>query len=318
MNDLIFVTLSTFAEYAQMPMERLKQSGYPYRINDSGKRMSPAEVIEQAGDVTGLIAGVEPYSEDTLARLPKLKCISRVGVGTDSIDHEACREREIGILNTPDEPAIAVAELTLGGILSLLRRLNTLTALTRARQWKRVPGNLLHGKCVGIVGLGRIGKRVTALLKPFGVQIVAYDPVRNVQWAADNGVAYITLDELLRGSDIVCLHASGGDGAFIIGRPELAVMKQGSLLINMARGSMVDDGALAEALKSGQIGGAALDVYPEEPYKGPLCDCEQVVLTPHEATLTIETRVAMEDHAVENLVDYLNERNQDASLIGRR
>lgn len=308
MNDLIFVTLSTFAEYAQTPLERLKQSGYSYRINESGKRMTPAEVIAKAGEATGLVAGVEPYSQETLARLPHLKCISRVGVGTDSIDHDACRELGIAILNTPDEPAIAVAELTVGGILSLLRRLNTLTELTKARQWKRVAGNLLQGKCVGIVGMGRIGKRVTALLKPFGVQIVAYDPVRDVQWAADNGVAYITLDDLLRGSDIVCLHASGGDGTFKIGRPELAVMKQGALLINMARGNMLDDGALAEALKSGQIGGAALDVYPEEPYKGPLCDCEQVVLTPHEATLTIETRVAMEDHAVENLVDYLNER----------
>lgn len=310
MNDRIFVTLSTFAEFAQTPLERLKQSGYPYQINASGKRMTPAGVIEKAGDCTGLIAGVEPYSEETLARMPYLKCISRVGVGTDSIDHTACQKRGIAILNTPDEPAIAVAELTVGGILALLRRLKILTDLTKARQWKRISGNLLQGKCVGIIGLGRIGKRVAVLLKAFGVRIVAYDPVQDDEWARKNDTAYVTLGNLLRSSDIVCLHASGGDGKLRIGRSELDVMKQGALLISMARGNMVDDVALAEALKSGKMGGAALDVYPEEPYTGPLCDCEQVIMTPHEATLTIETRVAMEDHAVENLINYLNDQRK--------
>lgn len=310
MNDLVFVTLSTFAEYAKTPVERLKKSGYPYRINQSGKRMTPVEVIELAGDCTGLVAGVEPYSEKTLDQLPYLKCISRVGVGTDSIDHEACRKRGIAILNTPDEPAIAVAELTLGCILSLLRKLNTLTDLTKARQWKRVPGNLLQGKRIGIIGLGRIGKRVASLVKAFGARIVAYDPVQDEQWAQENGTVYVALERLLGTADVVCLHASGGDGTFRMGNSELGIMKQGALLINMARGNMVDDVALAEALKSGKIAGAALDVYPEEPYKGPLCDCEQVVLTPHEATLTIETRVAMEDHAVENLVTYLNDKGK--------
>lgn len=308
MNDLIFVTLSTFSEYAQTPIERLKKSGYPYRVNPSGKRLSPTEVIEMAGDCTGLIAGVEPYSEKTLDQLPYLKCISRVGVGIDSIDQAACRKRGIAILNTPDEPAIAVAELTIGCILALLRKLNTLTELTKSRQWKRIPGNLLQGKLVGIIGLGRIGRRVTVLLQAFGVEIVAYDPVQDDQWAQENGAAYVTLERLLRSADIVCLHASGGDGTLRIGKSELDIMKQGAFLINMARGNMVDDVELAQALMSDRIGGAALDVYPEEPYTGPLCDCQQVILTPHEATLTIETRVGMENRAVESLINYLNNK----------
>ena len=308
MNDLVFVTLSTFAEYDQAPLERLKESGYPYRINGSGKRMTPAEVIEMAGECAGLIAGVEPYSGETLAQLPHLKCISRVGVGIDSIDQEACEKRGIAILNTPDEPSIAVAELTAGCILSLLRRLHTLTDLTRSRQWKRIPGNLLQGKCVGIIGLGRIGRRVAKLLQAFGARIAAYDPVQDPPWAEENGVNYMTLETLLGISDVICLHASGGDGTFRMGNAELSTMKQGSLLINMARGNMVDDVALAKALTSGKLGGAALDVYPQEPYTGPLCDCKEIVLTPHEATLTIETRVAMEDHAVENLIAYLNDK----------
>ena len=309
MNDLVFVTLSTFSEYDQAPLERLKESGYPYRINGSGKRMTPAEVIEMAGDCTGLIAGVEPYSEETLSQLPHLKCISRVGVGIDSIDQEACEKRRIAILNTPDEPAIAVAELTTGCILSLLRRLHTLTDFTRSRQWKRIPGNLLQGKRVGIIGLGRIGRRVAKLLQAFGAWIVAYDPVQDLHWARENGVVYVTLETLLGTADVICLHASGGDGTFRMGDVELGMMKKGSLLINMARGNMVDDVALAQALMGGTLAGAALDVYPEEPYSGPLCDCQEIILTPHEATLTIETRVAMEEHAVENLIAYLN-KNQ--------
>jgi D-3-phosphoglycerate dehydrogenase len=270
--------------------------------------MTPAEVVEEAGDCTGIIAGVEPYSEETLNRLPHLRCISRAGVGTDSIDHSACRKRGIAVLNTPDEPAVAVAELTVGCILSLLRKLHALTDLTKSRQWKRIPGRLLQGKLVGIIGMGRIGKRVALLLKAFGARIVACDPVEDIPWGDKNDVANVALDDLLRKSDIVCLHASGGNGNLRIAKPELDIMKQGAILINMARGNMVDDVALAEALMSGKIAGAALDVYPEEPYTGPLCDCEQVILTPHEATLTVETRIAMEDRAVENLINYLNDK----------
>ena len=310
MKDLVFVTLSTFAEYAQTPIELLIKGGYPYRVNPSGKRMAPAEVIAAAGDCTGLIAGVELYSEATLDQLPYLKCISRVGVGIDSIDQEACRKRGIAILNTPDEPAIAVAELTIGCILSLLRKLNTLTDFAKSRQWKRIPGNLLKGKLVGIIGLGRIGRRVAVLLQAFGVRIVAYDPVQDDRWAQENGVVYITQERLLQSADVVCLHASGGDGTLRIGHAELNIMKQGALLINMARGNMVDDVELAQALMSGRIGGAALDVFPEEPYTGPLCDCQQIIMTPHEATLTIETRIAMENRAVKNLINYLNDKGR--------
>ena len=310
MNKIIYVTLSTFAEYSQTPIDLLEKSGFPYKINSSGKRMTPAEVIELAGSSSGLIAGVEQYSEETLDQLPSLKCISRVGVGIDNIDLAACKKKGISVLNTPDEPIIAVAELTVGCILSLLRKLNTLTELTKSRQWKRIPGNLLQGKLVGIIGLGRIGKRVAGLLQCFGARIIAYDPVVDNKWAQENNVAYVEFETLLQDADIICLHASGSNDKFKIGRAEFNTMKQGALLVNMARGGMVDDVELAKMLASGKIGGAALDVYPQEPYTGPLCDSDQVVLTPHEATLTIETRVAMETLAVENLINYLNNNSK--------
>lgn len=305
MTKTIYVTLSTFAEYSLEPVELLKQSGLSYQMNTTGRRMTPDEVVQYAGDAEGLVAGVEPYSEETVAKLPSLKCISRVGVGTDSIDHEACKKRGIGILNTPEEPVIAVAELTVGCILSLLRRLPTLTHLTKSRQWKRVPGNLVMGKKVGIIGLGRIGRRVTMLLKCLGAHIIAFDPVKDLQWAKENQVNYVELDQLFKESDIVLIHASAGNNPFMIGQAELLQMKQGAFLVNMARGNMVDDAELAKSLNSGHIAGAAMDVYPQEPYSGPLCDCENVVLTPHEATLTVETRVAMEKKAVANLLNYL-------------
>ena len=301
----ILVTLSTFAAYDPAPLNRLAQSGFRYAVNPSGKRMTPDEVIAAGAACLGLIAGVEPYKAETLDRLPRLKAISRVGVGIDSIDLEACRRREIAVLNTPDEPAIAVAELTLAMMLGLLRKLVELTALTRARRWQRIPGNLLAGKTVGIVGLGRIGRRVAGLVRAFGAVAVACDPVQDTVWTSANDVRYLPFEDLLRVSDIVTLHASGGENGLYIGTAEIAAMKSGALLINMARGGMVDDEALAEALASGHLGGAGLDVFAHEPYMGPLCDSERAILTPHEATLTKETRVAMEDHAVENLINFL-------------
>lgn len=305
----IFVTLSTFGEYSEAPIKLLEECGFSFATNPYGRRMAPGEVVQAGRQSLGLIAGVERYTAETLMRLPRLRCISRCGSGLDSIDLDEARRRGIAVLETPDEPVPAVAEMTVALMLALLRQLPKVDALTRRRKWQRVPGRLLAGKTVGLVGLGRIGRKVAELVQPFGAAVIGADPDPDRTWARGHGVIVVDLAVLLARSDIVSIHASGSqDRPLRFGAAELAAMKRGAWLINMARGDMVDDVALADALASGYLSGAGLDVFPQEPYRGPLCDSDRVILSPHQATLTRETRAAMELRAVENLLGALRDR----------
>lgn len=302
----ILVTLSTFSVDSDGPLKFLKESGFTFQTNPYGRRMKPGEVVELGRDCRGLVAGVEKYSAETLAQLPNLRCISRSGAGIDNIDLPEARRRGIAVLNTPDEPTGAVAELTLAIMLALLRQLPKANSLMHERKWERVTGYLLAGKTVGIIGLGRIGRRVAKLVQAFDATVVGTDPYPDREWVDTNGVQLLEVPELLAQADIVSIHASTlSTHPLCLGAAELARMKRGACLINMARGDMVDDAALNEALLSGQLNGAGLDVFPEEPYRGSLCDNHRVILLPHQATLTVETRTAMETRAVKNLVSYL-------------
>ena len=302
----VLVTLSTFAAHSKVPLKLLEQSGLTFQINPLGRRMKPEEVVGLGRDCRGLVAGVEEYSAKTLSQLPRLRCISRCGAGIDNIDLDAARQREIEILNTPDEPCAAVAELTLALMLALLRELPKVNLLMHERQWKRVPGRLLKGKTVAVVGLGRIGQRVTQLLQALGVKVVGVDPKLDRAWADARGIELLPLEAALKRAEIVSIHASSSEEhPLCFGTQELGRMKPGTWLINTARGDLLDDRALDEALRSGHLSGAGLDVYFEEPYDGPLCSNDRVILSPHQATLTVETRVAMETRAVENLLNCL-------------
>jgi D-3-phosphoglycerate dehydrogenase len=305
-TDTIFVTLSTFAEHDATPLEMLKRSGFPLLINTSSKRITSQQLLSMGRDATVVIAGVEPYDAATIDHLPALKCISRCGAGTDSVDLEAAKKRGIAVLNTPEVPVQAVAELAVTMMLALSRNLRKQTELMHRHEWIRIEAHLLAGKSVGLVGLGHIGRRVAELLAPFGTQLCASDPCANSTWAEAHAVTLMPLEQILTSCDIVSLHAkSSADHPLHIGKAEIAAMKRGAMLINLARGNMVDEAALYDALTSGQLSGAGLDVYPEEPYQGRLCDLDNVLLTPHAATLTVETRVSMELECVEKALRFL-------------
>jgi len=306
MNDLIFVALSTFAAEDRRPLELLESSGFPFRIHETGKRITREELVRDGIDAKVIIAGVEPYDSLTLGQLPSLRCISRCGVGVDAIDLPEARKHGIAVTNTPGIPTEAVAELALSMILALSRDLLRQTNLMRARKWERITGHLLEGRSVGIVGLGSIGKRVAQLCKAFNAHIFVYDPLVSNSTAQSLGVTLVDMKDLLHEADIVSLHASkNSEQPLKLGPIEFASMKRGAIVINLARGEMIDDSALVDALKSGHIAGAGLDVFSEEPYTGPLCDFEQVILTPHSATLTVETRAGMELQCVENAIRFI-------------
>jgi D-3-phosphoglycerate dehydrogenase len=304
MNDWIFVTLSSFAEYDREPLRMLESSGLPFQIHRTGKRITTAELVDQGRDAAVVVAGVEPYDAETIRQLPALRCISRCGVGVDSIDLEAARARGIAVLNTPDQPTAAVAELALAMMLALCRNLPRQIAHARRAEWQRLEGHLLGRLRVGLVGFGRIGRRVAELLKPFGSEIWASDPA--VTSGSIAGITFVSLGRLLTDCDVVSIHAARStEQPLAIGAAEIAGMKRGAILINLSRGGMVDEGGLHDALVSGQLAGAGLDVYADEPYRGALCGLDNVVLTPHSATLTVETRAAMERESVINALRFL-------------
>lgn len=306
MNNQIYVALSSFAADDRRPLELLEASGYPFRIHVTGKRITPAELLQDGKDAAVILAGVEPYSSETLGQLSQLRCISRCGVGVDAIDLKAAKQRGVTVANTPGIPTDAVAELTLAMFLALSRNLHLQANAMHARKWERLTAHSLSGRTVGLIGLGRIGRRVAELCLAFKAKVLAYDTQVDISVLGDLGISIVTKEKLLQEADIVSLHASKSSRQVqLIGAQELIAMKRGSILVNLARGEMIDESALVAALKSGHLSGAGLDVFGAEPYAGPLCDFEQVILTPHSATNTIETRSAMELQCVENALRFL-------------
>jgi len=306
MSNRIFVALSSFAEHDQRPLQLLERSGFPFTLHKSGKRITKNELLAHAKDAKVILAGVEVYDSSLLAELKHLRCISRCGVGTDSIDMQYAKLHEICVTNTPGIPNDAVAELALAMFLALSRDLFRQAQSMREMRWERRKAHLLSGRTIGIIGYGNIGRRVAQLCLAFNARVVIFDPLVNFNDPLSGNVSFVDLDTLLKEADIVSLHASKlSKTPFLMGHREFGLMKLGSFLVNLARGDMVDEQALIEALSSGHLSGAGLDVYQNEPYKGKLCEFDQVILSPHSATNTIETRSEMELMCVENALEFL-------------
>jgi D-3-phosphoglycerate dehydrogenase len=301
----IFVALSTFAEFDREPVKKLQESDIPFKIHSSGKRITREELLADAVDATIIIAGVEPYTSDVFSALPKLKCIVRLGVGIDAIDLAAAKERNVTVLNTPDIPTTAVAELAISLIFALSRNLRPQSNSMGNRKWERLESHLVSGKTIGIFGFGRIGRKLAEFCKPFGVTILVCDPFLPNEAIQQSDITFTDKETLLEKADIISIHAAKSEKP-IIGYDDYLKMKKGVILINLSRGGMIDEAGLIEALQSGYIAGAGLDVFEKEPYSGALCDFGNVILTPHSATLPVETRVAMEIECVDKALRFIN------------
>ncbi len=299
----VLMALSTFGDCGEEPSRLLESTGWDVVYNPHGRRLVRDEIVELGASAEGVLAGVEPYDAWVIERMPKLRVISRAGVGTDNVDRNAADARGVVVRNTPDVVIQPVAEMAVAMAMSLMRRLTRSTESLRARAWEKHSGRLLSGSTVGVVGLGRIGRRTAELFVALGAQVIGCDPFADARWATAAGVRVVELGELLAASDVVSLHLTAED--FVLGVEELSLMRDGAILLNLARGRYVDEDALHQALAGGRLAGAGLDVFPEEPYSGKLCDLPDVVLTPHVATLTRESRLQMEVEAVENLIESL-------------
>ena len=214
-----------------------------------------------------------------------------------NVDLKAAKELGIKVCSTPEAPVQAVAELTLGAMLNLLRMIPQMDKDLHEGKWIKRTGSQLEEKTVAIIGFGRIGRCVAKLLSPFKVRIVVVDPF--LKEVPDN-ITSVPLEDALASADIIAIHSSGKD--CVMGAREFAMIKKGAFLLNAARGDLIDEKTLITALKDGSVAGAWLDTFNQEPYNGPLREYPQVILTPHVGSYTKECRSRMEMEAVENLI----------------
>ena len=246
MNNMkVLISTSTFSEYNKEPFEMLNKSGLSVVLNPFKRKLKESEIKDLIKDVDLLIAGTETLSRGVLESARILKVVSRCGGGLDNVDLNAAKELGIKVFNTPDAPVAAVAELTIGLIMNLLRKVSLMNTDMRNGKWEKLMGNLLHKKRVGIKGFGRIGKNVAVLLLPFGCEIAYADPfVEDGQL----GLRRLCLEELLAWADIITLHVSTHET--LIGEKEFRLMKKGAWLVNASRGGVVDETILYKYLEN--------------------------------------------------------------------
>jgi len=272
--------------------------------------LAPAALRQALADCEALIvrSGTKVTAE-ALQGAASLKVIGRAGAGVDNIDVEAATRRGILVMNTPGGNTVSACELTMAMMLALARRLPQADARVRAGEWPRKEsmGTELQGKRLGIIGLGRIGSHVARRALAFGMEVVAYDPFVTEERARRLEVKLIGLDELLATSDVITIHAPRNrDTERLINASAFAKMKDGALLINCARGGIVDENALVDALKSGKVAGCALDVFEKEPPVGnPLLAFDQVIATPHVGATTREAQTNVATQIAHQVVAFL-------------
>ena len=300
MSKLVIST-SSFDVEGNSSLNHLVNSGMHIVRNSYKRKLTEDEAIELLGeDTIGMIAGIEPLTERVFSSAKNLKVVSRCGAGLDSVELAAAELHGISVFNTPEAPAQAVAELTMGLMLAALRRICQTDRLLRANEWPRMQGQLFAAQTVGIIGLGHIGKRVARLSQAFDARVIAHDPHID---PTSHGVESVSLEELFAEANVISLHVPyTTDTHHLLDAKSFARMKPGSIIINAARGGLIDEAALDEALISGHLGMAALDVFEQEPYHGPLTKNDRMILTSHIGSLAKESRKCMELEAAENLL----------------
>ena len=299
----VFITTSSFATFSTEPLDLLAKNGIFFEMNSKGRKLTSKEVTTSLFRYDGVIAGTEKYAKETLKKLTNLKVISRLGVGLDNIDIEQAKKQNIQIYKTQTSPAPAVAELTLGLILDVLRKISLQNNWLKSGKWKKNMGKLLCNKTLGIIGLGTIGKKLVGITKGLNLQYLAYDIQKNESFAKKSDVHYTLFEELLQNSDIISIHLNLTDETHhLIDYSAFKKMKRNAVLVNTSRGEIIDEKSLMKALDEKLIQGAGLDVFEDEPYHGPLLKYDNVTLTPHIGSYAKEIRMKMELEVAQNLI----------------
>jgi len=301
----VLVTTHPFGEIDRDPITLLETEGIPFTPNPFRRRFAEEELAAMIGPYEALIAGTEPITEAILNKAENLRLIARVGIGLDSVALNAARRRGIAVTYTPSAPSPAVAELTIGQMLALLRKTVAVDHEIRDGAWHRRIGRRLALMTVGIIGVGRIGRLVIGHLKGWSPRVLANDLKRDPDFSKQSGCVWTDVDTIYREADIISLHVPLTTRTRgMIGERELAMMKPDAILINTARGELIDEAALAKTLRKRPAFSAALDVFHEEPYFGELATLNNCVLSSHIGSTTRDCRLRMELEAAQEVVRY--------------
>lgn len=304
----VLITTVPFAQTNSIPLELLYEVGIHVDINPYGRKILPAELGDLIGDYELLIAGTEVIDRDVLEKAKRLKCISRVGIGLDGVDLNFARELGIQLAYTPDAPAPAVAELTIGLLLSLARGIHVANAQIHQGKWERIYGKRIPEMTIGVIGAGRIGGRVLRRLGSFGSPRVLVNDIQpNYSICDDLKIEWVDKQTIYQESDVITFHLPlTRSTQNLVTAKEIELMKEDVLLINTARGGIINENDLALALEAGRVAGAAVDVFVQEPYTGPLARLENCILTAHMGSMSRDCRNAMELQAVQEIIRFLN------------
>lgn len=313
----VVITTLNFTDTALSKLKEAGLNAWKYRGPALGAGVSEDILYEAVKDANVIIAGTETYSPGLLRRLTKLKFISRNGIGYDAIDLNALKELGIGLTRTTGFVEGAVAEHVMAYILYFSRRVDAQNKSMHEHVWKPTLEPGAKGKTLALYGFGGIGKEIAKRAVPFKMNVIYYCRHPNLEDEKTYGVKYVDEETLLREGDFLSLNVPLTDSTFhLIDKNKLSLMKTGSILINIARGPVIDEFAVADALKSGKLGAAAVDVFPTEPCtNSPLADCPTAVLTPHTASSTVENSAEMNIAAVENVLNYLKGSLDDKYLV---
>lgn len=305
----VFVSTHPFSSTSKEPMKLLQENNFDVKLNPFEHKMTSQELAKEIKDSEILIAGTEKITEEVFQNAPKLKLISRVGIGLDGVDFELCKKYGVRVAYTPDAPTMAVAELCVAMILDLARQITITDKNIRVGVWKRHMGTLLYGKTIGIFGMGRIGKSLVHLLSSFNVKFLVHDINPDIAFGRLYNVNFVSKEEVLKNSDVISVNIPlKKDTLDYITSKELSLMEPHAIVINTARGGIINENDLYDALKEKIIAGAAVDVFEEEPYSGKLIELENCLLTCHMGASTIDSRTDMEVQAVEETIRFKNKK----------
>jgi D-3-phosphoglycerate dehydrogenase len=301
----VLITTVPFGEIDRLPLDLLEKSNIDYVINPLNKKLSEDQLVELITDFDAVIAGTEEITEKVMTTASNLKLISRVGIGLDSVDLLAAERLKIGVSYTPDAPAPAVADLTIGLMYSLLRKTHQANIHMHNGNWHRFFGKRLVDCTIGVIGAGRVGTRVIESLKALGCKkIMYYD--KNVRIQENQDLVFAQKEEIYAISDIISFHIPlDPETKNMVTWADMKRMKKDVSLINTSRGGIINEQDLSDALRDNVIGGAAIDVFTQEPYQGILSEHDNCILTSHMGSMTVDCRSRMEIEATEEVVRFV-------------
>jgi len=310
MNKVLITTVP-FGDKDRLPLELLESANIDYVINPLDKKLTEDELAEMITDFDVIIAGTEPITAKVMDRATNLKMISRVGIGLDSVDLLAAKERGIKVSYTPDAPSPAVAELTIGLILSLLRSIHVSNSELHEGKWKRFFGRRISEVTIGIIGVGRIGSRVIRRTKPFGTPRLLVNDINLSKRSdlIDFKLDWVSKEKIYKEADIISIHTPlTSQTKNMITKDNLLSMKKDAVIINTARGGIINEQDLFEVMQDGHLSGAAIDVFDFEPYKGRLREIQRCILTAHMGSMSVDCRTRMEIEATEEVVRFITKQ----------